>query len=335
MTAQTNGGPDWALAFAEFHARHRDVKGKKLVFTAIFNAAMDAFIMCPEVPLVWRVLAWIWRHSWGNSSDFCVDGIGGDPLGQQACADQFGVDKRRVHDCVALLRGLNFILPPNGHKLYPIDDPSQPPPKDPTTNDVESPGPSGLFTAFCDEWKVRDLADFQELESHEAAVNRIKIVRLGKYKEWLRGRSNHAQTIKPNIQPINKEKQSSSSAVSTLQASAPPRGEPVQPSAKPEEEEDGSLYQKFKASYPAHRFHEAQAKPFFDKKSQSEQAHILERLQVYLTCGRWQDEGGQYIPWVGKWLQSYDMDAPGAVRLNKQRASGSDERILKLMKGDI
>jgi hypothetical protein len=333
VNPQLNGGPDWALAFAEFHARHRDVKGKKLVFTAIFNAAMDAFITCSEVPLVWRVLAWIWRCSWGKDSDYCVDGIGGSPLGQQACADQFGVDKRRVHDCVTILRQLNFVLPPDGHKLYPVDDPTNPPPKDPNTTDVESPDPSGLFREFCDEWKVRSLADFRELESAEATVNRLKIVRLEQFREWRKARSNHAQTIKPNTQQVNEEKQSSSSALPTLQASPPPREEPVQLNAKPEEEE-GSLYQKFKASYPAHRFHEAQAKPFFDKKIQSEQAHILERLQVYLTCGRWQDEGGQYIPWVGKWLQSYDMDPPAALRLNKQRASGSDERILKLMAGE-
>jgi hypothetical protein len=196
----TKGGPDWALAFADFHARHRDVKGRKLVFTAVFNAAMEAFIMCPEVPLVWRVLAWIWRLSWGNDSDYCVDDIGGSPMGQQACADHFGVKKQRVHDCVVLLRELNFVLPPDGHKLYPVDDPTRNAPQSDSAENVKSPGPSGLFEEFNSEWKVRDLADFQELESAEATVNRIKIVRLGKYKKWLKGRSNSPQTIKPNIQ---------------------------------------------------------------------------------------------------------------------------------------
>src|SRR5436305_1244180 len=122
----SNGsGPDWVQAFAEFHKRHRDKNGKKLVFTAVFNAAMDAFISCAEVPLVWRVLAWIWRHSWGNDSDYCVDAIGGKPIGQQACADEFDIEKQRISDCVATLRVLYFVLPSTGHKLYPVDDPTR------------------------------------------------------------------------------------------------------------------------------------------------------------------------------------------------------------------
>ena len=204
--AAPNNGPDWAAAFAEFHGRHRDVKGRKLVFTAIFNAAMESFIACPEVPLVWRVLAWIWRYSWGNDSDYCVDGIGGNSLGQQGCANHFGLDKRRVHDCVTLLRDLNFVLPPDGHKLYPVDDPSNPSKDTHPEVGVKSPLGSGLLTSsfiqYCEEWKVRYIADFQELESAEATVNRIKIDRLGGYKPWLRERSNHAQPIKANLQQV-------------------------------------------------------------------------------------------------------------------------------------
>lgn len=196
MTATNGNGPDWAATFAEFHRRHRDVDGKKLVFTAIFNAAMDAFILCAEVPLVWRVLALIWRYSWGNSSDYCVDQIGGEFLGQKAFAKKLGVDNRRVNDCVALLRDLYFVLPGHGHKLYPVDDPAQAASQTDNSENPKYPVPSGYFADFCVEWKIRSLADFEDLESAEATVNRIKKSRLEEYRVWRRGRTIHAMPIR-------------------------------------------------------------------------------------------------------------------------------------------
>ena len=324
MSATANGGPDWGLAFAEFHARHRDVKGRKLVFTAIFNTSMEAFIACPEVPLVWRVLAWIWRYAWGNDSDYCVDKIGGSPLGQQACADHFQVDKRRVHDCVALLRGLNFILPANGHKLYPVDDPSKHPQKDPNTTDVESPDPSGLFKQACDEWKVRALADFQELESAEATVNRLKIVRLVWCRKWIKARSIHALPIKgltsqqvmEAVQPIDKPIPSSSAVVVVV----------VQPE-KAEEEDSGPPYEQFKEAYPRERFDEPKAKPSFERKTKAEQARILDRLQIYLSCDRWRDDEGKWIPFASKWLESYEADPPPVLKKAPPKQSTKDAVI--------
>ena len=131
------------------------------------------FISCPEVPLLWRVLAWIWRHSWGNSSDFCVDKIGGKPQGQQECADEFGVAKQRINDCVSLLRDLYFVLPSARYMLYPVDDPAHL--REEKAN--ASPAPSGLpfassspFEEYCKEWQVRHLAEFQELESAEGTL---------------------------------------------------------------------------------------------------------------------------------------------------------------------
>lgn len=101
------------------------------------------------------------------------------------------------------------------------------------------------------------------------------------------------------------------------------------------EEEDRSLYQKFKAQYPAAHYDEAKAKPSFEGKTPTQQTHVLERLALYLTCERWQDEDGRWIPLASKWLQSYDADPPPVMRVNRHRASGSDERILKLMRGEM
>jgi hypothetical protein len=190
VSGDSPNGTEWAVVFASFHARHRDKDGRKLKFTAVFNAAMDAFIGASEIPLEWRVLAWIWRYSWGNDSDWCVDKIGGEAIGQQACADFFGVDKQRVNDAVMVLRTLNFVAPKTGHKLVPVDDPSQY--ESPVPNglsDDESPAPSGLFESFCQQWKSAHQADFRELQSAEETVSRIKKIRLGEYREWRRART--------------------------------------------------------------------------------------------------------------------------------------------------
>lgn len=175
-------GSDWAALFAEFHARHVDTRGKKLKFVIVFNASMEFFIGCREVPLMWRILAWIWRYSWGNNSDHCVDKIGGTAIGQQACAGAFQVDKRRINQCVGELRVLNFVHVKTGHRLKPVDDPGNVLAESPAPNGVLQ----GLFGAFCEEWQAEYQADFHELASAEATVARIKKVRLALFKQWKR-----------------------------------------------------------------------------------------------------------------------------------------------------
>src|SRR5215831_1915617 len=207
----TANGTDWVQLFSDFHARHRDSKNRKLKFTAVFNAAMDAFIACCDIPLEWRLLAWIWRYSWGHVSDYCVDGINGDSLGQEDCAGFFEVSKQRINDCVQILRQLHFVLPKTGHRLYPVDDPAtkalEPDSESPAPNvlsdenpEPESPAPnvlskgkinppSGLFQQFCVVWKSASPAYFEELKSAEDTVFRLKKIRLGQYREWRRART--------------------------------------------------------------------------------------------------------------------------------------------------
>jgi DNA-binding transcriptional ArsR family regulator len=123
------------------------------------------------------------------------------------------------------------------------------------------------------------------------------------------------------------ERPPSSSAVPTLEEDPP---------KKAEEEEDRSPYQKFKAAYPPDHFDEPKAKPSFEKKTKTEQAGILARLQVYLSCDRWQDDGGRWIPFASKWLESYEADPPPALKKAKTATTtGIDEERLRRIAAQV
>lgn len=104
------------------------------------------------------------------------------------------------------------------------------------------------------------------------------------------------------------------------------------PSPEKQEEEDRSLYQKFKNLYPTKRFDEAETKSIFEGKTKTEQLHILERLQVYLQCDRWKDDGGRWIKWASNWIPICDADPPPPFqRHNGSRQPASEEEVLKYM----
>jgi hypothetical protein len=84
---------------------------------------------------------------------------------------------------------------------------------------------------------------------------------------------------------------SSSSAFPLVSREAPPAR-----ARKAEEEDSRSLYQVFKAEYPAGHFDEPKTKPCFEEKTKTKQLRVIERLHVYLDCERWKDEDGQWIP---------------------------------------
>jgi hypothetical protein len=115
------GNTEWAQLLARFHAGHHDATGKRLPYTIVFNRVIESLLANSEVPCEWRILLFIWRMSWGHNSDFAVDRIDGKQIGQNVCADFFGVDKRRVSDAVVLLRGMGYIVPRKGQALYPSD----------------------------------------------------------------------------------------------------------------------------------------------------------------------------------------------------------------------
>ena len=100
---------------------------------------------------------------------------------------------------------------------------------------------------------------------------------------------------------------------------------------KAEEEEDRQdLYQEFKSAYPVEHFDEGKTKPSFKAKPKPEQRRVLERLQIYLTCDRWKDEAGRWIPFASKWLQSYDSDPPPALQKATSTAANDRERLRRL-----
>ena len=115
----------------------------------------------------------------------------------------------------------------------------------------------------------------------------------------------------------------SSSAVSDVQEAKP------EPPVKAEEE-DGSLYLKFKTNYPEGHFDEAKAKESFEKKLRAQQEHILERLQIYVACERWLDDGGRWIPLASTWLRSCFADPPPVLK----KKSSSRSVIEAFMAGE-
>jgi hypothetical protein len=105
------------------------------------------------------------------------------------------------------------------------------------------------------------------------------------------------------------------SVVISSKEQAPPPPQPFSTVDRPKAEEDGrSPYQIFKDQYPKERFDEAKTKPSFEKKTKAQQRHILDRLKVYLECGRWKDQEGRWIPLSSKWLESYEADPPPVIR---------------------
>jgi hypothetical protein len=126
-------------------------------------------------------------------------------------------------------------LPGKGQALYPSDCL-------PSADSSVEPG-SNLRS------KVRAPADFEQLESAEATVKRLKIVRLGLYRKWKRDRTNGGPSLytTPTTQQVNWVSSSSALVVDA-------------PTVKTEEEDP---YFTFKRLYPACMFDEPKAKPSF------------------------------------------------------------------------
>jgi hypothetical protein len=313
---------EWRELFDAFYKRHQDATGRNLQFTAFFNPALEAMIDSPILCMEARALAWIIRHAWGNSSDFAVDKPGGRPLGQKDFVARVGIDKRRASETFNDLEA-EFFLETVERQLYPIDNPAAAAAK---ANEAaksfksdQQSGTSRTFSQWCEEeWKVRYVADFQELEAIEVRRRQINLVRLRLWRESVSASKNGGVL---NLKELicNEKPNSSSSSISR-----PPVVEgPPTPKA---EEEDGSLYQKFKTQYPPHRFDEGKVKPAFENLTKTQQARVIERLEVYLKSERWQrsiqENQGQYIPFASKWLDHYESNPP--PYFSPQRPSSGD-----------
>lgn len=114
--------------------------------------------------------------------------------------------------------------------------------------------------------------------------------------------------------PKSVNKQSSSSAVSsgTVEKTA-------------EEEDCRSLFAKFKAQYPANRFDEPKTRPLFEAKPLHEQQRVLASLRMYLTCDRWSDDAGQWIPLSSNWLKTYEATPPPSLKKKTNGRPSYDE----------
>lgn len=131
----------------------------------------------------------------------------------------------------------------------------------------------------------------------------------------------------------------------------PPAEEPAAEKAppeppKPEEEEPPPIrpeptptptppdtFGMFKASYPKHRLDEAKAKSLFKALTPATQQRALARLlDPYLTCDRWQDANGQWIPLASTFLRDESFDADPPPRLEKNTKSPAFDDVLAYMR---
>jgi hypothetical protein len=188
------------------------------------------------------------------------------------------------------------------------------------------------FAEWCEEeWKVRYLADFQELADAEATVKRLKIVRLGLWRESGKGRTSEAPIIIDLTKQLLRDKESSSSsafACNTTEAKAeeeedpPPIKEPKPPEAPQDPIEE------VRAAYPANKWDDAKTREAYRQNIQSAAEHkkLLEGLSKHKQSERWQDRAGQWIPFasnfIAKGLYAHDPPpkfAPGTANTSGKR----------------
>jgi len=152
------GNSAWSDLFASFHSRHRDPKGKRLTFTVVFNTAIESLMVKSEVPLEWRVLAFIWRMSWGHSSDFAVDRIGGKQIGQTRCAEApKSINGGSVTRWLCSVEWVTS-CPGKGKRCTPaIADPA----RVPAQNQFQKSGPLRTFQPFWRSGKSRPQRTFR------------------------------------------------------------------------------------------------------------------------------------------------------------------------------
>jgi hypothetical protein len=92
-------------------------------YTAVFHSHLQAVIADETFDLSLRLLALLWRSSWGRNSDWCIN-ADGVLMTQADCARELGSDRRAVNPLFqALVKGNYLRL--KGREIHPIDDPME------------------------------------------------------------------------------------------------------------------------------------------------------------------------------------------------------------------
>lgn len=119
---------------------------------------------------------------------------------------------------------------------------------------------------------------------------------------------------------------------------------PINPEPTPAPKKDESppepapadTFAQFKAAYPKHRLDEAKAKALFKALPPAAQKRALSGLlNVYLTCQRWQDAGGKWIPFASTFLRdkAYDADPPPRMeKIHGGKQLQSADEVLAYMR---
>jgi hypothetical protein len=177
---------------------------------------------------------------------------------------------------------------------------------------------------------VTDSATISELQ-HLAQVTFEAELSLRNYADCLRGRAS-----------LNKEESNGKEPMKVTGPPPPPNGSDTVGSrpAKADEEDpavlvvESSQYATLKTLYPQQRFDEPTVKPLFESMGVAHQAHVNQRLKVYLNCERWQaslrEDNGQYIPLASNWLPKCDAGPP--PRLRKKTDVQQDDDAAKIQR---
>lgn len=304
-------------------------------FVKISKPALEARMMDPAIPYGQRFLAWLELRSWGNYRLYAVL-ESKKPATQADAARELAIDKRIISHAVRFLEQRGYLYR-RGKSLYPTIAPKVVPlpekvadSPDVFTNLRESPE----FTEFFEAWKVANSSDFSEWEAAREAKKvatatdkHFQKVVLSAYKESRTLRTNGAASL----YEIKK----------TFKTENPPPPQPsvsLAPPDQPKAEEEDGLYQKFKEAYPKDHFDEPKAKPAFRKLGRSERQRAVARLLFpFLTCPRWLDEGGRWIPLASNFLRDEYFDAeppPPLKRQNGGKQLAPIEEVLESMRRD-
>jgi len=362
QTGKTRGA--WKERAKEFFEQVESETGRKLKWVPVFTDIIEIQMHDVRFSLAWRLLAWVWRTSWGNYSLCCVEVDSSlqviRTLTQRNAATEFEELPQRINEAVALLREMGYLKPQTGFSLVPELVPS----KIRTPPDFYPQPTENKDTVFLTWWKAKSPEEMDEYARAQSAYLVARNKRRAAEREFKR--ENKAQKSAGPPPDTNgfsggvgvdtsgqKSRTPADDSGGHLRTSIfidssipvfgnspdppPPlikdSGDSHEPPGKADEEEP---YRQFKESYPKDHFDEPKAKPLFRSLSPADQRQALERLRnPYLTCARWQDGHGRWIPLASNFLKdkSYDADPPPKLekfQSSKKEMAPLDELAEKL-----
>lgn len=160
----------WAYKdeFSAFHRKH----GRKY-FTPIWHSVLEAEMMDHSLENEWRVWSAIRRYSWGNLSDWAVDGMPAQngqpkprPLTQDRLAEILGISPKRMSEACIFLRKKGYL---RDHLYLFPEDKNDSSPLESSKQDPDSMGLSFAFSSHRSAFFSEHIETAKMLSEAEAA----------------------------------------------------------------------------------------------------------------------------------------------------------------------